>query len=43
MPGLVEPSPRSNTVASLSHLGLPQNTPPENRRLAIELVGLVVA
>lgn len=30
-------------VNSLSRLGLPQNTPPENRRLAIELAGLVVA
>ncbi|GLJ07095.1 hypothetical protein SUGI_0058030 [Cryptomeria japonica] len=29
-------------VNSLSRLGLPQNTPPENRRLAIELAGLVV-
>jgi transformation/transcription domain-associated protein len=30
-------------VNSLSRLGLPQNSPPENRRLAIELAGLVVA
>lgn len=30
-------------VNSLSRLGLPQNTPPENRRLAIDLSGLVVA
>jgi transformation/transcription domain-associated protein len=30
-------------VNSLSRLGLPQNTPPENRRLAIDLAGLVVA
>lgn len=29
-------------VNSLSRLGLPQNTPPENRRLAIDLAGLVV-
>ncbi|KAJ3683868.1 hypothetical protein LUZ60_014095 [Juncus effusus] len=30
-------------VNSLSRLGLPYNTTPENRRLAIELAGLVVA
>ena len=30
-------------VNSPSRLGLPQNNPPENRRLAIELAGLVVA
>ncbi|XP_074572437.1 uncharacterized protein LOC141828947 isoform X1 [Curcuma longa] len=30
-------------VNSLSRLGLPFNSPPENRRLAIELAGLVVA
>ena len=30
-------------VNALSRLGLPPNTPPENRRLAIELAGLVVA
>ncbi|KAL2624095.1 hypothetical protein R1flu_008340 [Riccia fluitans] len=30
-------------VNSLSRLGLPQNTPNENRRLAIDLAGLVVA
>nr|XP_019701767.1 transformation/transcription domain-associated protein isoform X2 [Elaeis guineensis] len=30
-------------VNSLSRLGLPYNTSPENRRLAIELAGLVVA
>eukprot|EP00252_Welwitschia_mirabilis_P021819 TRINITY_DN5712_c0_g1_i1.p1 TRINITY_DN5712_c0_g1~~TRINITY_DN5712_c0_g1_i1.p1 ORF type:complete len:3567 (+),score=681.06 TRINITY_DN5712_c0_g1_i1:1467-10703(+) len=30
-------------VNSLSRLGLPQNSPPENRRLAIELAGLVVS
>ncbi|KAJ7563398.1 hypothetical protein O6H91_03G108600 [Diphasiastrum complanatum] len=30
-------------VNSLSRLGLPQNTPTENRRLAIDLAGLVVA
>lgn len=30
-------------VNALSRLGLPSSTPPENRRLAIELAGLVVA
>ncbi|KAJ7564762.1 hypothetical protein O6H91_02G032300 [Diphasiastrum complanatum] len=30
-------------VNSLSRLGLPQNTPTENRRLAIDLAGLVVS
>eukprot|EP01018_Ginkgo_biloba_P025934 Gb_02841 [translate_table: standard] len=30
-------------VNSLSRLGLPQNTAPENRHLAIELAGLVIA